>query len=236
MIVGSHLGVIETTYQPMKIAACRGAVDDLPAVLVLGCSRSAAAKTTRRPTKIIQIPHLLSLLATDSWNGQVAGPEPAAGAVPAAVRAGELRPERVHPVLVDAGDGLHWRWCCSRLRCGARGCSAGSRLDESAWFLWVAIWAAVLPFVMNTAGWLLTENGRQPWIVQGLQLTKDGVSPSVSRRGGDQPDRVRPALRRAGRRRRMLMLRYARRETRRAGGRGRRTGRASPPDATEARP
>ena len=27
---------------------------------------------------------------------------------------------------------------------------------------------------MNTAGWLLTENGRQPWIVQGLQLTKDG--------------------------------------------------------------
>ena len=33
---------------------------------------------------------------------------------------------------------------------------------------------------MNTAGWLLTENGRQPWIVQGLQLTKHGVSPSVS--------------------------------------------------------
>jgi cytochrome d ubiquinol oxidase subunit I len=33
---------------------------------------------------------------------------------------------------------------------------------------------------MNTAGWLLTENGRQPWIVQGLQLTSEGVSPSVS--------------------------------------------------------
>ena len=32
---------------------------------------------------------------------------------------------------------------------------------------------------MNTAGWMLTENGRQPWIVQGLQLTRDGVSPSV---------------------------------------------------------
>ena len=24
---------------------------------------------------------------------------------------------------------------------------------------------------MNTAGWMLTENGRQPWIVQGLMLT-----------------------------------------------------------------
>ncbi len=33
---------------------------------------------------------------------------------------------------------------------------------------------------MNTAGWLLTENGRQPWVVQGLLLTKDGNSPSVS--------------------------------------------------------
>ena len=33
---------------------------------------------------------------------------------------------------------------------------------------------------MNTAGWMLTENGRQPWIVQGLMLVKDGVSASVS--------------------------------------------------------
>jgi cytochrome d ubiquinol oxidase subunit I len=33
---------------------------------------------------------------------------------------------------------------------------------------------------MNTAGWLLTENGRQPWIVQGLMKTANGVSPSVS--------------------------------------------------------
>ena len=42
-----------------------------------------------------------------------------------------------------------------------------------------AVWAIPIPFVINTAGWLLTENGRQPWIVQGLQLTQDAVSPSV---------------------------------------------------------
>ena len=47
-------------------------------------------------------------------------------------------------------------------------------------FLWVAIWGAVLPFLMNTAGWLLTESGRQPWIVQGIMLTKNGISPTVS--------------------------------------------------------
>ena len=54
------------------------------------------------------------------------------------------------------------------------------RLNGARWFLWLGVWAAVLPFVMNTAGWMLTENGRQPWIVQGLQKTAQGVSPSVS--------------------------------------------------------
>jgi cytochrome d ubiquinol oxidase subunit I len=46
--------------------------------------------------------------------------------------------------------------------------------------LWLAIWAAVLPFLINTAGWLLTESGRQPWIVQGIMLTKNGISPTMS--------------------------------------------------------
>jgi cytochrome d ubiquinol oxidase subunit I len=54
------------------------------------------------------------------------------------------------------------------------------RLYTKTWFLRVATWAVILPFLMNTAGWLLTENGRQPWIVQGLQLTRHGVSPSAS--------------------------------------------------------
>ena len=44
----------------------------------------------------------------------------------------------------------------------------------------VASWAVVIPFIMGTAGWVLTENGRQPWLVQGLMLTKDGLSSSVS--------------------------------------------------------
>ncbi len=52
-------------------------------------------------------------------------------------------------------------------------------LASSRWFLKLAVWAVILPFVMNTAGWLLTESGRQPWIVQGIMLTKNAVSPSV---------------------------------------------------------
>jgi cytochrome d ubiquinol oxidase subunit I len=54
------------------------------------------------------------------------------------------------------------------------------RLEHAKWFLRLAPWAVILPVLMNTAGWLLTENGRQPWIVQGLMKTANGVSPSVS--------------------------------------------------------
>jgi cytochrome d ubiquinol oxidase subunit I len=53
------------------------------------------------------------------------------------------------------------------------------RLATSRRFLRVAVWTIPVPFVVNTAGWVLTENGRQPWIVQGLQKTEDAVSPSV---------------------------------------------------------
>ena len=54
------------------------------------------------------------------------------------------------------------------------------RLHQSRWFLVIAGWAIFTPFLMSTAGWMLTENGRQPWIVQGLMKTTAGVSPSVS--------------------------------------------------------
>jgi hypothetical protein len=40
-------------------------------------------------------------------------------------------------------------------------------LGKAKWFLLIAPWFAIAPFLMNTAGWLLTESGRQPWIVQG---------------------------------------------------------------------
>ena len=53
------------------------------------------------------------------------------------------------------------------------------RLERSNRFLRLAVLAVALPFVANLAGWLFTEMGRQPWIVQGLLLTKDAVSPTV---------------------------------------------------------
>jgi cytochrome bd ubiquinol oxidase subunit I len=40
--------------------------------------------------------------------------------------------------------------------------------------------AIALPYLANTAGWLLTELGRQPWVVYGLQKTADAVSPNLT--------------------------------------------------------
>jgi cytochrome d ubiquinol oxidase subunit I len=54
------------------------------------------------------------------------------------------------------------------------------RLESARWFHRTAIAAISFPYIAATAGWILTEMGRQPWIVQGLLLTSKANSPSVS--------------------------------------------------------
>ena len=51
--------------------------------------------------------------------------------------------------------------------------------ENARWMKWVP-WVLVLPYFANTAGWILTEMGRQPWIVQGLLTTAQGVSPNLT--------------------------------------------------------
>ena len=41
-------------------------------------------------------------------------------------------------------------------------------------------WAIALPYIANTAGWIMTELGRVPWVVYGLMKIEDGVSVVVS--------------------------------------------------------
>ncbi len=47
-------------------------------------------------------------------------------------------------------------------------------------YLALLVPAILLPYLANTTGWLMTEIGRQPWIVFGLLKTQSGVSPTVS--------------------------------------------------------
>jgi cytochrome bd ubiquinol oxidase subunit I len=178
MLVGDELGVIEAKYQPMKIAAA-----EAQWTTCQPCSFSlfqiGGGNNDHTPIQIIAIPHLLSLLATNHWNGKVIGLDPLQSQYSKQFGPGYYVPNvfiQYWAMRVMAYGGvlalLVALWGLWQVR--------RKKLAASRRFLWVATWAVVLPFLMNTAGWLLTESGRQPWIVQGIMLTKNGLSPSVS--------------------------------------------------------
>jgi len=53
------------------------------------------------------------------------------------------------------------------------------RLETARWFLRLAPFAIALPYLANSTGWIMTEMGRQPWVVFGVMLTRDAASPTV---------------------------------------------------------
>jgi cytochrome d ubiquinol oxidase subunit I len=57
--------------------------------------------------------------------------------------------------------------------------SLRGRIELAKWMKWVP-WVIVLPYAANTSGWILTEMGRQPWIVQGLLTVDKAVSPNLT--------------------------------------------------------
>jgi cytochrome d ubiquinol oxidase subunit I len=178
LMVGSHLGVVETKYQPMKIAAA-----EAQWTTCQPCSFSlfqiGGGNNDHTPTKIIAVPHLLSLLGTGSWDGKVEGLDELQAQEVSKYGPGNYVPDvfvQYWSMRVMAYLGT----LVSLLSLWGAWLAYRRRLQSSRLFLHVATWAVVLPFVMNTAGWMLTENGRQPWLVQGLMKTASGISTSVS--------------------------------------------------------
>ena len=177
LLIGSNLGVVETTYQPMKIAAAEANWNTCQP-----CSFSlfqiGGGNHDQTPFKIIQIPHLLSLISTNSWNGKVLGLNQLQAQYSQKYGPGNYIPNvfiQYWSMRVMAYGGV---LVLLVALLGGFFLLRGT-LAEHRRFLWLAVWTAPLPFIMNIAGWLLTESGRQPWIVQGLQLVRNGVSSSV---------------------------------------------------------
>jgi cytochrome d ubiquinol oxidase subunit I len=178
MLVGDELGVIEARYQPMKIAAA-----EAQWTTCQPCSFSlfqiGGGNNDQTPTEILAIPHLLSLLATNHWNGKVIGLTPLQNQYAAKYGPGYYVPNvfiqywsmrvMAYLAIIVTLVALWGIWL-----------SRHGTVPKSRPFLWTATWLVVLPFLMNTAGWFLTEIGRQPWIVQGIMLTRNGLSPTVS--------------------------------------------------------
>ncbi len=51
---------------------------------------------------------------------------------------------------------------------------------QRPWFLRLLLPTMALPYLAATAGWILTEEARQPWIVYGLQKVEEGISPNLT--------------------------------------------------------
>jgi cytochrome d ubiquinol oxidase subunit I len=119
----------------------------------------------------IQIPHVLSLLETHTWNGVVTGMDQ----YPVKDRPNVWVPFYAFRIMVAIGFFLFlmalWgNW----LR--VRGQFSAEKLRQHPWFLRLLVFSGFLPYLAVWTGWWTREIGRQPWVVYGLMRTWQGVS------------------------------------------------------------
>ena len=152
--------------QPAKLAAAEAHFETRRgAPILVGGIPDAAAGTVHGA---LRIPRLLSFLATDNFDGEVMGLD----AIPRAFWPNVAVTHLAFDVMVGSafamiGLGL-WFWLM-RWR----------RREPGCWLLRALVAGSPLGIVALEAGWIVTEVGRQPWIVRGVMLTRDGVT-SVS--------------------------------------------------------
>ncbi|GAA3718636.1 cytochrome ubiquinol oxidase subunit I [Microlunatus aurantiacus] len=163
--------------QPMKMAAAEALYEtQQPAgfsVITIGTPDG------ERELWSVNVPGLLSFLATGSFDGKVTG-------------INELQQQYTE----QFGPGTYYpfvpltywsfRWMIGLGMAGiAVGtllliCLRGDRRLTSFWWPTLLIALPLLPLFANSFGWIFTETGRQPWVVFTLLQTSAGVSPTVS--------------------------------------------------------
>ena len=165
--------------QPMKMAAAEALFetqDHAPLSLF------ATADVTPNPERTnvdVQVGGLLSLLSTGSTSGTVRGINQLNRQYRARYGPGEYAPIVAvtywsFRAMIGAGTLLIVLCALALWR------MRGERTLLRRRLLWLCVPAVALPFIANSAGWIFTEMGRQPWIVQGLLKTSDAVSPTVN--------------------------------------------------------
>jgi cytochrome bd ubiquinol oxidase subunit I len=162
--------------QPMKMAAAEALYnsEDPAGLSLLTITRPG----TRDLLVDIRIPGALSLLSYNRLSGEVQGINQLQAQYEAQYGPGDYVP--IVPItywsfrlMVGAGVLMIALAAWGLLLALRR------RFTPSFFLRWVPF-AVVLPYLANSAGWLLTELGRQPWIVFGLMKTAQGVSIAVS--------------------------------------------------------
>lgn len=190
---GDHLGKVMTAVQPMKMAAAEAlyrTTTGAPfSIVAIGGTDGG------EPGVRLDVPRLLSILATGSPNGTVQGiddlqaeyvgrfgPGDYVPAVPVAYWSFRLM---IGIGTLAAVLAAAYLWSTRRGRVLA---GAGRVLPDvprrrrrvvalALRTLWVL---PVLPALAGTFGWIFTETARQPWLAFGLTKVADGISPGLT--------------------------------------------------------
>jgi cytochrome d ubiquinol oxidase subunit I len=163
--VGDLAAKLVAEHQPVKLAAMEGQWEtQANAPLHIGGIPLPGREET---ILALEIPGGLSWLAYGRTDAVVTGLK----VVPPADRPNVVLAHLAFQLMVAIGFGLLglgvWT-LIARLRRG--------RLPDGRWFLRAATIAGPAAFVAIETGWMVTEVGRQPWIVQGVMRTSEAVT------------------------------------------------------------
>jgi cytochrome d ubiquinol oxidase subunit I len=179
LIVGNRFGEAVTSAQGMKIAASEAQWETCQPCGFSAFQIGGFTKEDPTPAFSITIPRLLSYMATGSFDGQVEGLNQLQ-----AKEESEFGPGNYMPNVRVAYWSMRVMAYVGVLMFLVAALGAflyrKRKLETARWFQRAAIGAIALPYIAASAGWILTEMGRQPWIVQDLLLTRDANSPNVS--------------------------------------------------------
>jgi len=179
-ISGDQLSLVMVDTQPMKMAAAEAMWDSACGADASFSLFSLGTPDGSEEIWSLRVPYLLAFLSTHTFDGCVEGLNDLQALYTEQFGAG------IDYMPIVWVTYWSFRWMMGLGGVAALISVVGLWITRkkatrpvAGWMWKIAIWSAPLPLLGSLVGWVFTEMGRQPWIVFGLMLTEDGVSPNV---------------------------------------------------------
>ena len=164
-------------HQPMKMASMESlweTASPAPFAII-----AVTDEVNKRNTSEVGIPGALSLLIYDKMEGEVKGLNELQAAAEAKYGPGNYMPPVSQSfwsfrIMVLAGLWMAILSAWSLLLLYK------NKLETNTTVLTLLLWSLPMPYIANSTGWILTEGGRQPWIVVGLQKLNAAISTNLT--------------------------------------------------------